>query len=397
MWCSTAPASRPAQPAITSCSIAIGRMSRPRRTRSDCQLHRGRHRSRSASMLGLEPAGRRLELIARWGTLRPELGAEGRFGRNGGGARRGRGPGRHRDERALSAPVCRTSSWSGPDRRALATGRWDSLVANGPAWHDRFPGLEFSDVDPDAFASKDQVADYFVAYAEKIAAPIRCGVEVTSVRRNAGRPGFRAETSDGIDRRRLRGGRDRAVPAAGDPRRRPRGCRAGAAPLERLPQPGAAAGRRGPRRRGGVVRGADRGRAAARRAARLPLRRPPRPAAAAVSRPRLLLVARRARQVGCRDAAARRRARHDRGQRRRRRAHRRLPRPRRARHGAARPEASYENGTLRFAPDSATTSPRATPTTCRCSTRPTRTSTATGLDLPEEPEARVLGPMPGAA
>ena len=78
------------------------------------------------------------------------------------------------------------------------SGRWDSLVANGPAWHDRFPGLEFSDVDPDAFASKDQVADYFEAYAEKIAAPIRCGVEVTSVRRNAGRPGFRAETSDGI-------------------------------------------------------------------------------------------------------------------------------------------------------------------------------------------------------
>ena len=27
--------------------------------------------------------------------------------------------------------------------------RWDSLVANGPAWHDRFPGLEF-DVPPDA-------------------------------------------------------------------------------------------------------------------------------------------------------------------------------------------------------------------------------------------------------
>jgi putative flavoprotein involved in K+ transport len=56
--------------------------------------------------------------------------------------------------------------------------RWDSLVANGPAWHDRFPGMEFSDLDPDAFAPKEQVADYFVAYAEKIAAPIRCGVEV---------------------------------------------------------------------------------------------------------------------------------------------------------------------------------------------------------------------------
>lgn len=80
--------------------------------------------------------------------------------------------------------------------------RWDSLVANGPAWHDRFPTLEFADLDPDAFASKEQVADYFVAYAEKIAAPIRCRVEVTSVRRYMGRPGFHVETTDGpIDAR----------------------------------------------------------------------------------------------------------------------------------------------------------------------------------------------------
>jgi len=78
------------------------------------------------------------------------------------------------------------------------TGRWDSLVANGPAWHDRFPGMEFSDTDPDAFAHKDSVADYFVAYAEQINAPIRCGVEVKSVQRNSGRPGFRIETSEGV-------------------------------------------------------------------------------------------------------------------------------------------------------------------------------------------------------
>ncbi len=76
--------------------------------------------------------------------------------------------------------------------------RWDSLVANGPAWHDRFPGLEFSDLDPDAFAPKERVADYFVAYAEKIAAPIRCGVEVKEVTKNVGLPGFRVETSDGV-------------------------------------------------------------------------------------------------------------------------------------------------------------------------------------------------------
>jgi putative flavoprotein involved in K+ transport len=74
--------------------------------------------------------------------------------------------------------------------------RWDSLVANGPAWHDRFPGQEFN-IDPDAFATKEQVADYFEAYAEKIDAPIRTGVEVTSVRKNNGRAGFRVETSEG--------------------------------------------------------------------------------------------------------------------------------------------------------------------------------------------------------
>jgi putative flavoprotein involved in K+ transport len=80
--------------------------------------------------------------------------------------------------------------------------RWDSLVANGPAWHDRFPGLEFSDVDqsvgPNDFPHKEIVADYLVAYAKKISAPIRCGVEVLSVERRIGRPGFRLETSAGM-------------------------------------------------------------------------------------------------------------------------------------------------------------------------------------------------------
>jgi putative flavoprotein involved in K+ transport len=75
--------------------------------------------------------------------------------------------------------------------------RWDSLVANGPAWHDCFPGMEFPDA-PDAFVQKEKVADYFVAYAEKISAPIRCGVEVTEVQRNVGRPGFTVKTSDGL-------------------------------------------------------------------------------------------------------------------------------------------------------------------------------------------------------
>ena len=76
--------------------------------------------------------------------------------------------------------------------------RWDSLVANGPAWHDRFPGLEFEGFGPDDFVPKEKVADYFEAYARKFAAPIRCGVEVKSVKRQVGRPGFIVETSDGV-------------------------------------------------------------------------------------------------------------------------------------------------------------------------------------------------------
>lgn len=76
--------------------------------------------------------------------------------------------------------------------------RWDSLVANGPAWHDRFPGMDFNDVDPDEFATKDQVAEYFEDYAAAFNAPIRCGVEVQQVNKKEGESGFRVETSEGI-------------------------------------------------------------------------------------------------------------------------------------------------------------------------------------------------------
>ncbi|WP_312239726.1 NAD(P)/FAD-dependent oxidoreductase [Pantoea sp.] len=81
---------------------------------------------------------------------------------------------------------------------AWRTGRWDSLVANGPAWHDRFPNMEFPGIDPDGFVPKEQVADYFAAYAQSFDAPIRTGVEVKRAERNQGRPGFTVETSQGI-------------------------------------------------------------------------------------------------------------------------------------------------------------------------------------------------------
>lgn len=74
--------------------------------------------------------------------------------------------------------------------------RWDSLVANGPAWHDRFPDLEFR-CGGDAFATRDEIVQYFEDYARQNNSPIRTGVEVTALHRDAdGR--FRAETPDGV-------------------------------------------------------------------------------------------------------------------------------------------------------------------------------------------------------
>jgi putative flavoprotein involved in K+ transport len=74
--------------------------------------------------------------------------------------------------------------------------RWDSLVANGPAWHDRFPALEFSDIDPNSFATRDRIVEYFEAVAQQIEAPVRSGVDVKSLEQISG--GFRAATSDGV-------------------------------------------------------------------------------------------------------------------------------------------------------------------------------------------------------
>jgi putative flavoprotein involved in K+ transport len=77
------------------------------------------------------------------------------------------------------------------------TERWDSLVANGPAWHDRFPGMTFPGVEPDSFATKDAIVDYFLAYARQISAPVREGVDVRSLARTAEGTGFVAQTSQG--------------------------------------------------------------------------------------------------------------------------------------------------------------------------------------------------------
>jgi putative flavoprotein involved in K+ transport len=74
--------------------------------------------------------------------------------------------------------------------------RWDGLHANGPAWHDRLALMPIPGVDADGFATPTQMVAYFVTFAQRIAAPIRCGVGVSALHKCTGR-GLRAQTPSG--------------------------------------------------------------------------------------------------------------------------------------------------------------------------------------------------------
>lgn len=80
---------------------------------------------------------------------------------------------------------------------AWRTARWDSLVANGPAWHDRFPDKAFDDTTPDGFATKESCAAYFEAYAREHDLPIRTGVTVERAAPAPSGSGYLVETSAG--------------------------------------------------------------------------------------------------------------------------------------------------------------------------------------------------------
>lgn len=100
---------------------------------------------------------------------------------------------RHLSERGISHLVLERERIAEKWRSA----RWDSLVMNGPAWHDRFPDMEFPNADPESFPGKDQVAEYFEQFAEKFNVPVRTGVEVTKVSKRPGNSGFDVQTSEG--------------------------------------------------------------------------------------------------------------------------------------------------------------------------------------------------------
>src|SRR3982750_293866 len=75
--------------------------------------------------------------------------------------------------------------------------RWDSLTLLTPNWASALPGAGHPGTDPDAFASRDELVEYFDRYAASFHAPARCGVEVTALRQMLDSQQYLVETSDG--------------------------------------------------------------------------------------------------------------------------------------------------------------------------------------------------------
>jgi putative flavoprotein involved in K+ transport len=72
--------------------------------------------------------------------------------------------------------------------------RWSSLRLFTPARYDALPGMPFP-APPDAFPTKDEMADYLEAYARRFDLPVRTGVRVERLGHEGGR--FTAETTAG--------------------------------------------------------------------------------------------------------------------------------------------------------------------------------------------------------
>jgi putative flavoprotein involved in K+ transport len=64
--------------------------------------------------------------------------------------------------------------------------RWDSLRLFTPARYDALHGMPFP-APPDAFPTKDEMADYLEAYAARFQLPVRSGVKVDRLSRDDGR------------------------------------------------------------------------------------------------------------------------------------------------------------------------------------------------------------------
>ena len=73
--------------------------------------------------------------------------------------------------------------------------RWDSFCLVTPNWQCRLPEWPYAGPDPDGFMGRDEIVAYVEGFAASFGAPVREGVEVTSVR--AAAAGFDLTTTAG--------------------------------------------------------------------------------------------------------------------------------------------------------------------------------------------------------
>ena len=59
--------------------------------------------------------------------------------------------------------------------------RWDSLRLLTPNWQSRLPGLRYEGADPDGYMTMGEVTEFIERFAKVSRAPVRTGVNVTSV------------------------------------------------------------------------------------------------------------------------------------------------------------------------------------------------------------------------
>ncbi|MGR9289940.1 NAD(P)-binding domain-containing protein [Rhizobium leguminosarum] len=76
--------------------------------------------------------------------------------------------------------------------------RWDSLRFQFPNWSLRLPGFEYAGDSPDAFAHHRDVGKFVEDYAKFIDAPVRCGTEVSLLRRDRHSDRFLIKTNDSL-------------------------------------------------------------------------------------------------------------------------------------------------------------------------------------------------------
>jgi putative flavoprotein involved in K+ transport len=73
--------------------------------------------------------------------------------------------------------------------------RWNSLRLLTPNWQSRLPGLQYEGQEPDGYMTAGEVTEFIERFAKISQAPVRTGVNVTSVRRTD--DGYHVTTSQG--------------------------------------------------------------------------------------------------------------------------------------------------------------------------------------------------------